>query len=136
MNHFSRLDVRPSPTGESPDSRRSAVPLRVCAALGVGMLLGACNMAALPPILDPTPAPAPSAPGVDADGQRAIAACLNQAEARGLTVSGVSNASEIRNAAGRPVGQNVFVDVTRGTQTFNVRCNYSYASAQARIMTL
>ena len=132
MTRFQRTPGRPLPA-QQPDAPRSRL-VRGTVALGLGLFLGACNMAALPQILDP--APAPATPNVSNDGQRAIAACLNRAEAQGLAVSGVSNASEIRNAAGRPVGQNVFVDVSRGGQPFNVRCNYSYDSAQARIMTL
>ncbi|MGY6412170.1 MAG: hypothetical protein ACXIUV_14250 [Alkalilacustris sp.] len=105
---------------------------RVGAALGLSALLAACNVASLPQIIEPAPAD----PGLDLPTQRAVAACLSSAEARGFDVRGVSNTSEAIGPGGVAVGQNVFVNVARGGQTFNVRCNYSYASSEARIMTL
>ncbi len=105
---------------------------RAGTALGLAALLGACNMAALPQIIEPAPAD----PGVDLPAQRAIAACLSRAEAQGLEVRGVANSSEVVGPGGAAVGQNVFVDVGRGGQAFTVRCSYTYASSEARIMTL
>ncbi|MBK5928662.1 hypothetical protein [Rhodobaculum claviforme] len=113
----------------------SARPARAGLALGAGLLLGACNMAGLPPILDPTPTAPPTA-GMSSDAQRATAACLDRAEAQGLQVTGVSNASEVMGFGGRPVGQNVFVNIGRGGQNVTVRCSYTYDTAEARIMTL
>lgn len=106
--------------------------LRTGTALGLAALLGACNVAALPQIIEPAPAD----PGVDRPTQQAVAACLSRAEAQGLEVRGVSNTSEAMGGGGTAVGQNVFVDVGRGGQSFTVRCNYSYATSEARIMTI
>ncbi len=105
---------------------------RAGTALGLAALLAACNIASLPQIIEP----APSDPGVDQPAQQAIAACLERAEAQGLDVRGVANTSEAMGGGGTAVGQNVFVEVGRGGQTFTVRCNYSYASSEARIMTI
>ena len=106
--------------------------LRTGTALGLAGFLAACNVASLPQIIEPAPAD----PGVDLPTQQAIAACLSRAESQGLDVRGVANTSEAIGAGGVAMGQNVFVDVARGGQTFTVRCNYSYAGSEARIMTL
>ena len=105
---------------------------RIGAGLGVVAVLGACQMAALPPILDPAPAD----PGLDAPAQRAVAACLSQAETQGFEVRGVADATEVVDGADNAVGQNVFVDIGRAGQAATVRCSYTYATSQARVMTL
>lgn len=102
------------------------------ALLPLAALLAGCQMAALPDLS----APAPAAPAVEPPAERAIAACLERAEAQGLEVRGVASADEVVGGAGTAVGQNVFLQVRRGGQAFELRCNYSYAAEEARIMTL
>ena len=107
---------------------------RLAAVLVAVSLAAGCTLDTLPPILDPEPAP--RTPAVDASAQQAIAACLARAETQGLNVSGVDRSDEIRTVDGVALGQNVFLDVGSGGQSFTVRCSYTYASAEARIMTL
>ena len=117
---------------------RARPALAVGLALGIAAMLGGCTTAMLPDFSQPAPSTAPrtSPTGMDAAEQRAVAACLDRAEAQGFTVSGVSSATDMFGRDGRPSGKNVFVDVSRGGQSFSVRCGYTYATAQAQIMTL
>ena len=101
-------------------------------ALLLPALLAGCMQGAMPPLLDPTPAPA--APQMDGEAQRAVAACLDRAETQGLNVAGVDRTTEVVTVDGRAMGQNVFLDIGGGGPT--VRCNYDYAAGEARIMTL
>lgn len=104
-------------------------PLALAAAL-----LAGCMPTALPPILDPTPAP--QRPAVSEPAERAIAACISRAEAQGLSVTGVDRADPLFGVAAQPTGHNVFLEVGRGGQNFTVRCSHVTASDEARIMTL
>jgi len=108
-----------------------SLPLALAAALAAGCTF---QPPALPAAIDPTPAPA--APRVEPAAERAIAACLGRAEAQGLQVTGVDRADPLLGAGGVVLGQNVFLDVGRGGQSFTVRCAYTEASREARIMTL
>lgn len=99
------------------------------------LALGACTLAVAPPPTGPS-APPPSDRAADAAADRAIAACRGRAGEQMLAVRGVEGAEEVRGSGGVPVGQNVFLAVTRGSADYTVRCSYSYATAEARIMTL
>ena len=111
------------------------------------LLLTGC---ALPDLggLGPTPrAPAP-APGAvapdtpaptDADSppaSTAEAACTRQGRDQGLNVREVVGTREVTDSEGRPVARDVMLRVARGEQVFDIRCNYRYAEARARIMSL
>jgi hypothetical protein len=100
------------------------------------LALGACTLAMAPPPPGGPAAPPAAGPGAGADARQAVAACRAAAAERGLTVRGVDRVTELRGSDGRPVGQNVFLDVARPGAQFTLRCNYSYASSEARIMTL
>lgn len=101
-------------------------------------LLAGCLPEALPPILDP--APAPAAPAVDSAAQAAIAACLSRAETQGLNVTGVDRADPVMAVgapgAGLASGHNVFLEVGGTGPSFTVRCSHTTATGEARIMTL
>lgn len=64
------------------------------------------------------------------------AACSAQAEAQGLSVRGVAAARDVTGADGAVTGRDVMLSVMRGQQVYNVRCNYSYETNEARIMSL
>jgi len=94
--------------------------------------LSAQPMASVQPI-----APiAPAVPGAAASAGQAEAACLAQGRAQGLSVQGVVGTREVTAADGSTSARDVMLRVARGQQVYEVRCNYSYASAEARIMSL
>lgn len=106
------------------------------------LMLAACDMpdfrarsSAPPP---PAPlAPAPVEPGLN-PGQpsAAEAACLAAGRERGFEVQGVVGSSEVMGADGRPASRDVLMRVARGQQIFDLRCNYDYGGAMARVMAL
>jgi dihydroorotase-like cyclic amidohydrolase len=108
--------------------------MRTLTLFGLAALLGGCTMAAPPPANRPPPSPGPVA--ADASADRAIAACRDAAAAQQIAVRGVERAEEVRGGAGFGVGQNVFLAVSRSGSDFVLRCSYTYATAEARIMTL
>ena len=67
---------------------------------------------------------------------QAEAACMAQVQQQGLAVQGVVGTREVTRADGAPSARDVMLRVARGQQVYEVRCNYSYAGAEARIMSL
>lgn len=95
------------------------------------------------PVRAPSPAPmasiqpvAPTAPGAGVSAGQAETACLSQGRAQGLAVQGVVGTREVAGADGLPRARDVMLRVARGQQIYEVRCSYTYASAEARIMSL
>lgn len=103
------------------------------------LVLAACQNPGAPVGLwgqatSPTPGTAVAVARPSADGPEA--ACSAQAEAQGLTVRGVAAARDVTDADGAVTGRDVMLNVMRGQQVYNVRCNYSYETSEARIMSL
>lgn len=88
-----------------------------------------------PPMASVQPA-APTATGAAAPASQAEAACLSQGRAQGLAVQGVVGTREVAGPDGSPRARDVMLRVARGQQIYEVRCSYTYASAEARIMSL
>jgi len=63
-------------------------------------------------------------------------ACTNQGQSQGLAVRGVVGTREVRGSDGTASARDVMLRVARGQQVYEVRCSYSYATGQARIMSL
>lgn len=80
-------------------------------------------------------APLPATPGASGAGA-AEAACLAAGQERGFQVQGVVGSSDVTGADGRAISRDVMLRVARGAQVFDLRCNYSYAEGQARVMAL
>ena len=80
----------------------------------------------------PMAAPSTGAPSSSA----AETACMTAGRDAGFTVSGVVGTQEVIGAGGIATSRDVMLGVNRGGQSLQVRCNYSYAEASARIMTL
>lgn len=66
----------------------------------------------------------------------AEAACVAQGRSQGLDVQSVVGSRVQRGADDAPVARDVMLRVARGAQVFDLRCNYQYASQEARIMSL
>jgi hypothetical protein len=66
----------------------------------------------------------------------AESSCTQQGQAQGLAVQGVVGTREVTGADGVARSRDVMLRVARGQQVYEVRCSYSYASGQARIMSL
>jgi hypothetical protein len=85
-------------------------------------------------------APAPTSPMGDIGIRRAAgaaeAACVAQGESQGMNVQSVVGTREVTGSDGQPASRDVMLRIARGQQVFDVRCNYDYARAEARIMTL
>jgi hypothetical protein len=89
------------------------------------------------PVQTAPPPPAPSADiGVRRSAGAAEAACVAQGEMQGMNVQSVVGTREVAGVGGEPGSRDVMLRVARGQQVFDVRCSYSYATAEARIMTL
>lgn len=80
------------------------------------------------------PAPVQVAPGRAASD--AESACFDAGRAAGFEGMRLAGSSEVLDANGLPASRDVMIGVRRGTQSFEVRCSYSYATSSARIMTL
>lgn len=86
----------------------------------------------------PAPAPtvgAPLAPPTQTAGV-AETACMEAGRAAGFDVSGVVGTREVADASGVVMSRDVILNAARGSQGLEVRCSFSYANGQARIMTL
>lgn len=101
-----------------PDMRGSA-PLRTAPA----------------PAAQPAPMAPQSMPGA-VPASAAESACMQQGQAQGLAVQGVVGTREVTGNDGVARSRDVMLRVARGQQVYEVRCSYSYASGQARIMSL
>ena len=110
--------------------------MRILSLPALAALLAGCTLAAEPPAGRPATAAPAAAQVPDAAAGRAVAACRDAATAQQIAVRGVERAEEVRGGAGFAVGQNVFLAVSRGGADFVLRCSYTYATAEARIMTL
>lgn len=98
---------------------------------------GSAPMRGAPPPTTAQPAPmAPQAePGV-VPASAAESACTQQGQSQGLAVQGVVGTREVNSGDGVARSRDVMLRVARGQQVYEVRCSYSYASGQARIMSL
>lgn len=114
---------------------------------GVLIIAGCAQLPVLrgpaPTMRAPSPPPmasaqpmAPAEPGAPVSAGQAETACLSQGRAQGLAVQGVVGTREVTGPDGAPSARDVMLRVARGQQVYEVRCNYSYASAEARIMSL
>lgn len=63
-------------------------------------------------------------------------ACVQQAQAQGLDVRVVTQSRPVSGSGGIVVGRDVVLTVQQGGEVYDVRCNYSNESTEARIMTL
>lgn len=82
-----------------------------------------------------TPTPFEVAPG-SAGAPAAEAACTAAGRERGFEVQGVVGSTEVMGTDGQPASRDVMLRVARASQVFDLRCNYHYGSAQARVMAL
>ena len=86
-----------------------------------------------------TAQPDPLAPVTDAGAvpaSAAEAACMEQGRGQGLAVQSVVGTREVSGSDGAASSRDVMLRVARGQQVYEVRCSYSYASNEARIMSL
>ncbi|MBF2050980.1 MAG: hypothetical protein EDM05_009485 [Leptolyngbya sp. IPPAS B-1204] len=67
---------------------------------------------------------------------RAREACRNQAEQQRLTVNQVVSTMPISGSGGQMIGSDVILNVSRGGNTYDVRCTYDNASRSATIANL
>jgi len=79
--------------------------------------------------------PLAAAPGA-VPASAAESACTSQGQSQGLAVRGVVGTREVRGSDGIASSRDVMLRVARGQQVYEVRCSYSYASGEARIMSL
>jgi len=112
--------------GELPDLRQG------------GRTLPSPAVATIPP---PEPMPPEMSvpeplPGARPSPAQAETACMAAGRERGFVVQGVVGSSDVAGADGLPVSRDVMLRVARGAQVFDLRCNYHYGGAQARIMVL
>ena len=116
---------------------------RAACGAALALVLAGC---ALPPLGDLRPgtgasAPAAAAPAPGGDDAiptagEAEAACVARGREQGLDVQSVVGSRVQRDADEQPVARDVMLRVARQGQVFDLRCNYRYASAEARIMSL
>lgn len=109
-----------------------ALPLVLAGCFQMPASYGAAPVRNAPPpvtVIDPAPGVAPSA-------SVAENACVSAGQAQGLAVQGVVGTRETMGTDGMAQSRDVMLRVARGQQVYDVRCAYSYASAQARIMSL
>lgn len=145
-------------TNARSENSRAGGTVRAAARYGpllVGaLLLAGCQMpdfrgmvpaprSAAPATADPAPDPATDPLGEGAgiaapapSASVAEAACMQAGRDRDLTVREIVGTREVPGADGIPASRDVMLRVARGQQVYDVRCSYSYASAQARIMSL
>lgn len=88
-----------------------------------------------PPAAQPAPVMPDATPGA-VPASAAESSCTQQGQAQGLAVQGVVGTREVTGADGVARSRDVMLRVARGQQVYEVRCSYSYASGQARIMSL
>jgi len=67
---------------------------------------------------------------------RARETCQQQAGRQGLTFNRVVESHSVTGSGGRMIGADVIMSVTRGGQTYNVRCQYDNMSRVATIVTI
>ncbi|WP_333830272.1 hypothetical protein [Pararhodobacter sp.] len=82
---------------------------------------------------------APGAPGGmqgAAPASAAEQACSQQGQSQGLAVQSVVGTREVSGNDGVARSRDVMLRVARGQQVYEVRCSYSYANGEARIMSL
>jgi hypothetical protein len=92
-----------------------------------------------PPATTPEPMPLPPVdiePGAVPSASAAEAACMAAGRERGFQVQGVVGSADVAGSDGQPASRDVMLRVARGAQIFDLRCNFHYASAQARVMAL
>jgi hypothetical protein len=75
-------------------------------------------------------------PGAGVSAGAAEAACTAAGVERGFQVQGIVGSTDVAGTDGQPASRDVMMRVARGTQVFDLRCSYHYASAQARVMAL
>lgn len=88
-----------------------------------------------PPAAQTAPAISEAMPGA-VPASAAESACTQQGQTQGLAVQGVVGTREVDGDDGVARSRDVMLRVARGEQVYEVRCSYSYASGQARIMSL
>lgn len=81
----------------------------------------------------PLPAPLPTDAGMAARAERA---CVQQGRAEGLAVQRVVGTRAVIGPDGQMIGRDVMLQVSRQGRLFDVRCNFTVATDEARIMTL
>ena len=118
-----------------------SVKLLMTGALAGLTLLGACGD--IPdmrfgPRAQSMPRAIPTAPGASASPAPNLAAqaCIAAGTEAGFEVLGVVGTREVSGLQGNAVSRDVMLRVRRGGQTVEVRCNFAYDTAAARIMTL
>ncbi len=119
--------------------------MRAMTAVMALVLLAGCQFA-IPDLRPGAPAGGGTAPGAGGaagggaagsfEAARAEDLCRAAASDGGFGVTGVAANTEIRGPDGLVTGRNVMLDVTRGGQSRTVRCAYSTASGEARLMVL
>lgn len=88
-----------------------------------------------PPAAQPVPVVPEATPGA-VPASAAESSCMQQGQSQGLAVQGVVGTREVSGSDGVARSRDVMLRVARGQQVYEVRCSYSYASGQARIMSL
>lgn len=120
--------------------------VRTVAALGGVVVLAGCFQvpamrgaapvrSVAPPVASPAPVMPEATPGA-VPASAAESACTQQGQSQGLAVQGVVGTREVSGTDGVASSRDVMLRVARGQQVYEVRCSYSYASGQARIMSL
>jgi len=115
------LALAPAACGVVPDFRPGTPPMQV--------------QPPPPQVTVAPPAPFEGPPGLPR-AAAAEAACTAAGRERGFQVQGVVGSTEVMGPDGQPASRDVMLRVERGGQVFDLRCNYHYASAQARVMAL
>lgn len=88
------------------------------------------------PRAEAAPVMTPQATPGAVSASAAETACMQQGQGQGLAVQGVVGTREAAGADGVARSRDVMLRVARGQQVYEVRCSYSYASGEARIMSL
>lgn len=63
-------------------------------------------------------------------------ACVQEAQDQGLDMRVVAESRPVSGDGGIVVGRDVVLTVQSGGEVYDVRCNYTNATGEARIMTL